>query len=44
MCQPFTIETIWRKWASDSRLQFADAPEFERYTSEFDGETGLGGM
>ncbi len=39
-----SIDTIWRKWAPDSGLQFAAAPEFERYTSEFDAETGLGGM
>jgi predicted transcriptional regulator YdeE len=39
-----TIDTIWRKWAPDSGLQFAEAPEFERYTSKFNGETGLGGM
>lgn len=41
---PETIDTIWRKWAPDSGLQTAVAPEFERYTPEFNAETGLGGM
>lgn len=39
-----TIDIIWRKWAPDSGLHFAEAPEFERYTPEFNAETGLGGM
>ena len=42
---PWTIDTVWTKWAPDCGLKIAhDAPWFERYTSEFNAQTGLGGM
>jgi AraC family transcriptional regulator len=41
---PETLDVIWRKWAPDSGLHFADAPSFERYTEGFNAETGFGGM
>lgn len=42
---PAAIDTIWRQWVPDAGLKIDDeAPCFERYTSEFNGETGLGGM
>lgn len=39
-----TIDTIWTKWAPDCGLKVADAPCFERYTSDFNPGTGMGGM
>jgi predicted transcriptional regulator YdeE len=39
-----TIDTIWQKWLPDSGLKPAEAPCFERYTSEFDPETHRGGI
>lgn len=41
---PKTIDTIWSKWAPECGLKIANAPCFERYTSEFNGQTGMGGM
>jgi AraC family transcriptional regulator len=41
---PKTIDTIWSKWVPDCGLKIASAPCFERYTSEFDATTGMGGM
>jgi AraC family transcriptional regulator len=42
---PRTIDTIWTKWAVDCGLKIAhDKPWFERYTSEFNPQSGLGGM
>jgi len=40
---PKTIETIWMKWIPDAGIQPAEAPCFERYTEEFDPQTGFGG-
>ncbi|HEX4072396.1 MAG TPA: GyrI-like domain-containing protein [Planctomycetaceae bacterium] len=40
---PETLEAIWRKWLPNSGLQAADAPCFERYTEEFNPQTGMGG-
>ena len=40
---PETIETVWTKWVPDCGLKIAAAPCFERYTEEFNPETGLGG-
>ncbi|QDU28492.1 YCII-related domain protein [Anatilimnocola aggregata] len=37
---PQTIETIWSKWAPDCGLKLAAAPCVERYTAEFDPQTG----
>jgi AraC family transcriptional regulator len=42
---PRTIDAIWSKWAPDCGLKIAhNAPCFERYTSEFNPQTGMGGM
>lgn len=39
-----TIDLIWTRWAPDCGLKIAQAPCFERYTLEFNGKTGMGGM
>jgi AraC family transcriptional regulator len=41
---PKTIDTIWTKWVPESGLKIAKAPCIERYTAEFNPQTGLGGM
>ena len=41
---PKTIDTIWTKWVPDCGLKVANAPCFERYTSDFNPNTGMGGM
>lgn len=41
---PKTIDTIWTKWVPDCGLKIADAPCFERDTSDFNPGTGMGGM
>lgn len=41
---PQTIDTIWNRWAPECGLKIAKAPCFERYTAEFDSDTGTGGM
>ena len=42
---PKTIDLIWSKWAPDCGLKIAaETPCFERYTSEFNLGTGMGGM
>jgi AraC family transcriptional regulator len=41
---PKTIDTIWTRWVPECGLKIANAPCFERYTSEFNGDTGMGGM
>jgi predicted transcriptional regulator YdeE len=40
---PQTIEAIWCKWLPNSGHQMAESPSFERYTTEFNPQTGLGG-
>jgi len=40
---PKTIETVWSKWVPECGLKIADTPCFERYTEEFNPETGMGG-
>jgi len=40
---PQTIDTVWCKWAPDCGLKIAKAPCYERYTEEFNPETGFGG-
>lgn len=40
---PQTLSAIWEKWLPASGLQAANAPCYERYTSEYDPETGTGG-
>lgn len=39
-----TIDTIWTQWAPDSGLVIEAVPCFERYTEQFDPNTGMGGM
>lgn len=41
---PKSIDTIWTQWVPDSGLKASHAPCFERYTSEFNPNTGMGGM
>ncbi|MHB9080440.1 MAG: YciI family protein [Pirellulaceae bacterium] len=42
---PRTIDTIWSRWAPGCGLKIGcDAACFERYTSEFNAQTDLGGM
>jgi predicted transcriptional regulator YdeE len=41
---PKTIDAIWAKWAPECALKIAHAPCFERYTAEFNPQTGMGGM
>lgn len=38
-----TIGAIWQKWLPASGLQAANAPSYERYTEEYNPQTGLGG-
>ena len=39
-----TIDTIWANWVPDCGLKIASAPCYERYSVEFNPDTGLGGM
>jgi predicted transcriptional regulator YdeE len=39
-----TIDTIWTKWVTDCGLKIAQTPCFERYTEEFNPQTGMGGI
>jgi len=41
---PQTIDTIWTRWAPECGLKIAKAPCFERYTDQFDPDSGTGGM
>lgn len=41
---PKIIDTIWTNGVPDSGLEIDKAPCFERYTSEFKPDTGMGGM
>lgn len=41
---PKAMDTIWTQWVPESGLKTAAAPCFERYTAEFDPQTGMGGM
>lgn len=40
---PETLDTIWTKWVPDCGLKVAETPCFERYTKEFNPQTGMGG-
>ncbi len=40
---PQTIAAIWEKWLPASGLKAANAPCYERYTSEYNPQTGMGG-
>lgn len=37
-----TVYTIWHHWFPSSGLQAADAPDFERYSADFDPVAGTG--
>jgi len=39
-----TVNTIWNQWLPASGLKAADAPNFERYSENFDPITGNGGL
>jgi len=39
-----TWATIWGRWLPESGHQLADAPDFERYSEDFDSRTGVGGI
>jgi AraC family transcriptional regulator len=39
-----TVYTIWNKFLPESGYELADAPDFERYDSAFDSQTGTGEM
>lgn len=41
---PQTIAAIWEKWLPASGLKAANAPCYERYTSEYNPKTGMGGV
>lgn len=39
---PQTFQAIWKDWLPQSGYEAVDAPEFERYSAEFDPQTGAG--
>ena len=39
---PQTFQYIWKTWLPGSGRTAADAPEFERYSADFNPETGTG--
>src|SRR5471030_2479553 len=39
-----TVNTIWNHWLPASGMKAADAPNFERYDTNFDSLTGNGGL
>ena len=39
-----TFRAIFSRWLPESQCEIVDAPLFERYTSSFDGRTGMGGL
>jgi predicted transcriptional regulator YdeE len=39
-----TLDKIWNEWAPQSGFKIASAPCFERYSEEFNPQTGTGGM
>ena len=41
---PQTLDAIWSKWLPSSGLQIAESASFERYTEQFNPETGIGGI
>lgn len=36
--------TIWHTWLPESGHELVDAPDFERYSEQFDSRTGIGGL
>ena len=41
---PQTIDAVWSRWVPDSAIKAAKTPCFERYTEQFDPQTGFGGI
>lgn len=41
---PKTLELIWQQWAKKCDLDIANGPCVECYTTDFDANTGMGGM
>lgn len=41
---PQAIDTIWSKWLPESGLKAGSTPAFEKYSEEYNPETGTGGM
>jgi AraC family transcriptional regulator len=41
---PQTIDAIWKKWLPNSGFEPTGTPSFERYTEEFNPQTGRGGI
>jgi predicted transcriptional regulator YdeE len=39
-----TYDAIWSKWIPEPGLKLAQAPMFERYTKDFNPQTGTGGI
>ena len=39
---PQTFQYIWKTWLPQSAYEAADAPEFERYSADFNPQTGEG--
>ncbi|AZD56469.1 Transcriptional regulator, AraC family [Pseudomonas chlororaphis subsp. aurantiaca] len=39
---PQTFQYIWKTWLPQSGREAADAPEFERYSADFNPDTGQG--
>ncbi|MEK6261772.1 MAG: GyrI-like domain-containing protein [Planctomycetota bacterium] len=39
-----TIDAIWSQWLPDASVKAVEVPCFERYTEEFNPQTGLGGI
>ena len=39
-----TIRRTHKKWLPQSGHEVADAPHFERYGDDFDGQAGVGGI
>ena len=39
-----TIDKIWNSWFPQCGLKIKESPWFERYTEEFNPQSGLGGM
>ena len=38
------IDKIWNTWVPQSGLKVKESPWFERYTEEFNPQSGMGGM
>lgn len=41
---PATLDAIWTRWLPDSGVRLTGAPSFERYTEEFNPQSGRGGI